>query len=203
MAPRWSKIGEEHGTGRIILLAGLRYPTDRPMFAPAVEAAKARGMGITRVEFRFADDPAFMGASDEVRFEAIAEEGRELASVLGGTPAVLVGKSLGTMIMGAMIGRVHPATRWVWFTPSLNETPLLDQMRACTGPSLSVIGGADGSTPITRGANYLALPRMTHLEFAGFSHSWTHPEGAKAEARSLKEIGRTLDQWLDATGAHT
>jgi len=203
MALRWSKISEGPGTGRMILLAGLRYPTDRPMFAPAVEAAKARGMGITRVEFGFADDPAFMGASDEAQFEAIGEEGRELATALVDAPVVLVGKSLGTMIMGAMIGRMHPATRWVWLTPALKETPLLAQMKACAGPSLSVIGGADGSTPITRGAEYLALPGMTHLEFEGFNHVWTHPNGAEAEARSLKEIGRTLDQWLDTTDALT
>lgn len=203
MVLRWSKISEEPGTGRMVLLAGLRYPTDQPMFAPAVEAAKSRGIGITRVEFGFVDDPEFMGAPDEEQFAAIAEEGRELASVLGDAPAVLVGKSLGTMIMGAMIGRMHPQTRWVWFTPSLKDTPLLEQMSACAGASLSVIGSADGSTPITRGADYLAIPRMTHLEFAGFNHSWTHPEGAKEEARSLKEIGRVLGQWLDASGGLT
>ena len=169
MPLRWSKIRESGGSGRMILLSGLRYPTDRPMFGPAQEAAKKRGMGVTSVDFTFADDPDF------------------------------VGKSIGTLVMGAMVGRVEPRTRWVWLTPALKGTGLLEKMSACPGPSLSVIGGRDGSVGITRSNDYLSLPGMTHLEFEGFNHVWAHPRGAVEEGRSLVEIGRVLDRWLDET----
>ena len=53
MPMRWSKISEEVGEDRMILLSGLRYPTDRPMFAPALAAAHRRGMGVTRVDHLF------------------------------------------------------------------------------------------------------------------------------------------------------
>lgn len=122
-----------------------------------------------------------------------------MLEALGAGPFVLVGKSLGTMIMGAMVGRVDPRTRWVWLTPALNGTGLLAQMTVCHGPSLSIIGSEDGSVGSTRSDEYLSLPGMTHFEFAGFNHTWNHPEGAAVEERSLAEIGRIFDQWLDQT----
>ena len=199
MPLRWSKIRESGGSGRMILLSGLRYPTDRPMFGPAQEAAKKRGMGVTSVDFTFADDPDFVGKSDREQFALIEEEGRALVEALGAGPFVLVGKSIGTLVMGAMVGRVEPRTRWVWLTPALKGTGLLEKISACPGPSLSVIGGRDGSVDITRSNDYLSLPGMTHLEFEGFNHVWAHPRGAVEEGRSLVEIGRVLDRWLDET----
>lgn len=199
MALGWSKISEEPGTGRMVLLSGLRYPTEGPMFSPAVGAARKRGMGLVRVEFSFFEDSAFMTSPAEERLSLIAGEGRALVQALGKGPYVLVGKSLGTMIMGAMVGLVDPRTRWVWMTPALKDTGLLQPMAACAGPSLSVIGSEDGSVDITRSDEYLFLPGMTHLEFEGFNHTWNHPNGAEEEARSLAEIGRALDRWLDET----
>jgi hypothetical protein len=171
------------------------------MFAPAAAAARKRGMGLVRVEFSFFDDPAFIASPPEKQLSLIAGEGRALVEVLGKGPSVLVGKALGTTIMGAMVGLVDPRTRWVWMTPALKDTGLLERMLACAGPSLSLIGSEDGSVDITRSDKYLFLPGITHFEFEGFNHTWNHPSGADEEARSLAEIGRIFDHWLDGSAA--
>ncbi len=187
--------------GFAILLPGLNYSCRDPLLAGVSGALQQRGYRVWEVAFSYNDGLSFKALSDDARIAAIERDGRAiLKRVLEevGRPLVLVGKSLGTVSLGAMVGALPEKTRLIWLTPSLTGTRLLQRMRACSHEGLSVIGSEDVSTTITRGADYRSIAPLAHVEVPGMDHGWHHEGGEMATRKGLFTALAVIGNWLDA-----
>lgn len=174
-----------------VLLPGLRYDCTRPLLAGAGDLLAARGYGLMRVAFHFADDAGFMAADEATQIARIHAAGAGILDAAlrrGARDLVLVGKSLGTV---AMAGMCPPGqARHVWLTPSLIGTGLGPVVRARGG--FVLIGDRD---PALEAAEALRLlPGITLARIEGADHGWQGDDGRDVLIPALE----ALAAWLDA-----
>jgi hypothetical protein len=132
-----------------VLLPGLGYTLDMPLFYYAENFLIAQGWDVLRVEYGYSKRPEFQSlpeaewyrwllgdATAAYRAGLVQGEYKELA---------LIGKSLGTLAMGHLLTMQEPAlpTRAVWLTPLIGQERLQQQIVQYGGSSLFVIGTAD------------------------------------------------------------
>ncbi|WP_432254628.1 hypothetical protein [Limimaricola sp. AA108-03] len=192
------------GKGRdlAVVLPGLRYGCDRPLLRGTAALFERAGCDMARLAFDYAEDEAFMTAPDAEQFARIAADGRDIGAHLSAMRAYervwLIGKSLGTLSMGAALSAgigASERTRAVWLTPSLLGTPLLSWMRNWPGVGVAVLGTED---PSNRPELLEALgrqPGLTLRMVAGADHGFDHAEGRDAARRAIGEAIDTVEQW--------
>ena len=115
------------------------------------------------------------------------------------TRVTLVGKSLGTLAMGYLLTEYTrlPQGRCVWLTPLLRDDRLRAQMRRARGPSLFVIGTADGHYDPA----YLDEVRLASggesVVIQGADHSLEIEGDTVGSIRAVEQIVRAMQQFLD------
>jgi dienelactone hydrolase len=132
-----------------VLLPGLGYTLDMPLFYYAENLMLERGWDVLRVEYAYNNRPEFRALPKPERDRwLLADATAAWRAGLGQRPyerVVLIGKSLGTLAMGHLLTLPDPppTVGAVWLTPLLAEERLHQQIAANGGPSLFVIGTAD------------------------------------------------------------
>jgi fermentation-respiration switch protein FrsA (DUF1100 family) len=132
-----------------VLLPGLGYTLDMPLFYYAKNLLLERGWDVLRVEYAYHKRPEFQTLPKPERDRwLLADTTAAWRAGLGQRTyerVALVGKSLGTLAMGHLltIGELPPTVRAVWLTPLLAAERLRQQIQQYGGPSLFVIGTAD------------------------------------------------------------
>ena len=133
-----------------VLLPGMGYTCDMPLFYYAENLLTERGADVLRVEYAYGRRADFGELSDDEQLRWLLADATAAYRVGLGQRAyrdvTLVGKSLGTLAMGHLLtAEERPAgtTRAVWLTPLVREERLREQMGRCDGRSLVVIGTAD------------------------------------------------------------
>ena len=134
-----------------ILLPGMGYTCDMPLFFYAQNLLEERGADILRVEYDYGRRPDYQRFSDDEQRQCLFEDAD--AAYRAGTgqrayrTVTVIGKSLGTLAMGHLLTSFREerpaATRAVWLTPLLRDDALRAQMRAASARSLIAIGSAD------------------------------------------------------------
>ena len=132
-----------------VLLPGLGYTLDMPLFYYAENLLLERGWDVLRVEYAYNTRP---------EFQTLAKPERDRWLLADATAAwragldqrtyervVLIGKSLGTLAMGHLLTMADPPPNVgaVWLTPMLSVERLRQQISQYGGPSLFAIGTAD------------------------------------------------------------
>ena len=192
----------EGDAGLAVMLPGLNYSCQQPLLAGASELLQQRGFRVLELGFPYRDDEAFKALPDDERIAALERDGLALLKHILASPArslVLVGKSLGTILMGGMVREMPEKARLVWLTPSLTGTPLLQRMQACPNRGLSLIGSEDVSVAITREADYQAIGGLVHVEVPGMDHPWHHQDGEAATRKGLFVALAIMGNWLDSS----
>lgn len=141
------------GQRRTVLIPGLGYTVDMPVFYYLEQAAILASSDVVLLRPRWRSDPEFREISPLERGRWVADD---IAAVLeavasfapGATGGLtLIAKSLGTLGMAALIQSGHvsalPDTRTVWLTPLLRDEVTQQVLRATGIPSLIVVGTAD------------------------------------------------------------
>jgi len=132
-----------------VLMPGLGYTLDMPLFYYAENLLQQRGWDVLRVEYAYNTRPEFQTLPEQERDRwLLADTTAAWRAGLGQRTyerAVLIGKSLGTLAMGHLLtmGDLPPAVGAVWLTPLLTKERLRQQISRYGGPSLFVIGTAD------------------------------------------------------------
>ena len=170
-----------------ILLPGIGYTCDMPLFYYAQNLLVAAGADVLRVEYTYGRRSDFrdLPATEQLRWllaDATAAQRAGLAQ-RGYQDLTLIGKSLGTLAMGHLLTAQDvptAATRAVWLTSLLREERLREQVRRYAGRSLFAIGAADPHDDPT----YLAAMRTT-------------PGGAVV----VEGAGHGLDAWSDVVAS--
>ena len=132
-----------------VLLPGLGYTLDMPLFYYAENLLLERGWDVLRVEYAYNTRPEFQNLPKLERHQWLLADAT--AAWHAGLDrrtyerVVLLGKSLGTLAMGHLLTTADPPPNVgaVWLTPLLAEERLRQQIRQYAGPSLFVIGTAD------------------------------------------------------------
>jgi predicted alpha/beta-hydrolase family hydrolase len=132
-----------------VLLPGLGYTLDMPLFYYAEKLLLERGWDVLRVEYAYNTRPEFQTLPKPERDRWLLAD--TIAAWLAGRDqrtyerVVLIGKSLGTRAMGHLLTMADPPPNVgaIWLTPLLGEEQLRQQIQQYGGPSLFVIGTAD------------------------------------------------------------
>ena len=132
-----------------VLLPGLGYTLDMPLFYYAENLLVERGWDVLRVEYAYNKHPEFQTLPKPERDRwLLADATAAWRAGLGQRTyqrVVLIGKCLGTLAMGHLLTLADPppTVGAVWLTPLLAEERLRKQIRQYGGPSLFAIGTAD------------------------------------------------------------
>ncbi len=132
-----------------ILLPGLGYTCDMPLFYYAVKLLTAGGADLLAVEYAYNRRADFrdLPQSEQRRWllaDATAAYRAGLAQ-RAYEDVTLIGKSLGTLAMPHLLATADAfeSVRAVWFTPLLSEDSVRQQLLGGREPKLVVIGIAD------------------------------------------------------------
>ena len=112
----------------------------------------------------------------------------------------LIGKSLGTLTMGAVLsaGLCAPERTWaIWLTPSRLGTPLLSWMQDWPGTGLAVLGAEDPSSRPELREALGRQPGLTLRMVTGADHGFDHVEGPDAAQRAVAEAIDAVREWRE------
>lgn len=197
------------GRDLAVVLPGLRYGCERPLLRDVAEVFRDRGCDIARFKFRYSEEPDFLNADDEAQLAQIACDGRDIISGLMDPERYqriwIVGKSLGTISMGAALSEPifpHDCVRAVWLTPSLVGTPLLTQILAQSHKSIVVIGTDDPSFRSEFIAPLEATTNVAIHSVQGANHEFEHEDGANASDVAVSEAVQVISDWVESDRAN-
>src|SRR3954452_19250705 len=108
----------------VLLLPGLGYTLDMPLFFYIQMACLDSGFDVLRMESAYNRDPGFAAATNDEQVDWITTDARAaLHATLGHSKylaAIIIGKSLGTLAMPALLADPVTANQMVqsvWLTP--------------------------------------------------------------------------------------
>ncbi len=133
-----------------VLLPGLGYTCDMPLFYYAETMLLDAGADVLRIEYAYRHLPGYGDLSADERLGRLFADATAAVRAGLGQRAyrrvTLVGKSLGTMAMGAILGELTDhahEVRSVWLTPLFRDDDLRAGIRGHAGSSLVAIGTTD------------------------------------------------------------
>lgn len=131
-----------------IVLPGLGYTVHMPVLWYPRRLCLALGMDVLTVEYAYMERPEFSPWGAEQDEWLLADVRAAYGAALQGQPyddVVLIGKSLGTLGMGALIESedLLQHDRAIWLTPLIGRDLLRKQIRRWKGRSLFIIGTDD------------------------------------------------------------
>ncbi|MBT2569764.1 alpha/beta family hydrolase [Planococcus sp. ISL-110] len=140
-------LTEDYTKKLAIFLPGAGYTTKSPLFHFAEEIFQNKNYDVLRVNYQYTNK-AYDGFTMKELDEAILHDVRLVISeVLKGRDYqefYLIGKSLGTIAMGAEMNRTEfSEAKAVWVTPLLNREEVLNTMVNSKNPALCYIGDKD------------------------------------------------------------
>jgi hypothetical protein len=177
-----------------VLLPGLGYTLDMPLFFYIQMMCLDAGLDVLRVETAYNRDPSFAAATHDeqvawVTTDAVAAWHAALARTEY-LAAIIVGKSLGTLAMPGLFEERTARNltfHSVWLTPLLSQAIVRQEIRGLGGRALMVIGDADPYydpeilAQLERaGANVVVAP--------GADHGMNLPGDVVGSVRVLEEV---------------
>jgi pimeloyl-ACP methyl ester carboxylesterase len=183
-----------------VLLPGLGYTLDMPLFYYIQMMGLDAGIDVLRVETAYNRDPDFAAATDDEQVEWVTTDAKAAwHAALARTEylaAVIVGKSLGTLAMSGLLDERTARNltfHSVWLTPLLSETIVRQAIRWIGGRALVVIGDADPyyDPEILAQLNETGVQVVAIL---GADHGMNLPGDAVGSVRVLERVtAATLD----------
>jgi predicted alpha/beta-hydrolase family hydrolase len=186
-----------------VLLPGLGYTLDMPLFYYAEHLLLKQGWDVLRVEYAYHRHPEFGTLPQAEQRQWLLEDATAAFRIgVARQPyghVALVGKSLGTLAMGHLLtlpDRPDAAMRAVWLTPLLGVERLREQITRYGGPSLFVIGTAD---PHYDPAILDALQAATAgdaVVIVNADHGMDIPGDPAASVRGLEQVVAAMTRFI-------
>lgn len=185
-----------------VLLPGMGYTCDMPLFYYAETMLLDAGADVLRVEYAYGRRPDFRDRPEaEQRRWLFADATAALRAGLGQRSypeLTLVGKSLGTLAMGHVLTAASlPARTWaVWLTPLLRQAGFREQMRRHRGPALVAIGTADPHHDPTLLDEVRQATGAEVVVIADGDHSLDVPGDVAASIRAVEQVIGAMQAFL-------
>jgi predicted alpha/beta-hydrolase family hydrolase len=185
-----------------VLLPGVGYTLDMPLFYSGEVRLLERGWDVLRVEYAYNKRPEFLNLPGPERNQwLLTDTTAAWHAGLGQRTyerVVLIGKSLGTLAMGHLLTMADPPPTIgaVWLTPLLTKERLRQQIQQYGGPSLFVIGTADPQfDPVLLEKMQVAtVGEAVIVKNAG--HGMDIPGDPIASVRALERVVEALSRFL-------
>lgn len=182
-----------------ILLPGLGYTTDAPLFHYAKKVFLARSFDVLEIDYRY-DSEAYRDFSKEEVVEAIQLDVKmvidEVLSRDSYDDFYIIGKSLGTLAMASELKRPDfKFAKAIWLTPLLQREDVYFAMATCHHTSLFFMGDKD---PYFVEAAFKQLkhnPNFTFHLIPGVDHSLEHANQVNDSIDVLKKVVNELDDF--------
>ncbi len=173
-ALKW-RIPQDAGAVAALILPGLRYTPDKPLLYYTAQALAQRGVAVAAAWLDYSQ-PAFQEAEPQTRLQWLLADAEAALQAVRRRPGVkqvlLVGKSIGTLTMGALwgVGGLADMAASIWFTPLLAFPAVQKAARHADRPALFVASAADPAhnaegwqaVEANPNAQSLLLPRGDH-----------------------------------------
>lgn len=192
-----------------VLLPGMGYTCDMPLFYYAESLLLHTGADVLRVEYAYNRRPGFRELpQDEQRRWLLADATAGFRAALGQRPyreVTLIGKSLGTLAMGHLLAEFPGrGVRAVWLTPLLREDGLREQMRLHGGPALLATGTADPFyEPLSLDEVREAIEGEGQVVLIeGADHGLDIPGDPIASVKAVEQVVAALQAFLGTGGLH-
>jgi hypothetical protein len=185
-----------------VILPGYGYNADMPLLYYAGLIAIDQGMDLMQVETAYNRRPEFSRLSDPDRtawLDADADAAFDAALAQRAYKRlVLIGKSLGTMAMGHLLGRYPSlsASRWVWLTPVLNDPRLVDQIQRHRPTSFFAIGTKDRYYDEDALFKLVKATQGKLTVIPGADHGLEIPGNIPASVQALEQVMVELETFL-------
>ncbi len=159
-----------------LVLPGLRYTPDKPLLYYTTQALTQHGIAVAAAWVDYTVDE-FQRAEPQTRLEwllADAEAALRAIRRRGGVKSVvLVGKSIGTLTMGALwgMGSLPDLAATIWFTPLLAFPAVQKAARNLHTPALFIASEQDPSHNPEGWKNILANPNAEGILLPRGDHS--------------------------------
>jgi len=186
-----------------VILPGFGYTADAPLLFYAREVAWKAGYDVLTVDYRYGEDAEFLGCSEQEQerwFGAdVAAVHAELRKRTGHGNLLLIGKSLGTTAMLALLGLGLPARslRLVWLTPGISAGGICDYLRRTEHPSLYIAGTADEYYRGEAVELFRRNPRVRTLAVPNADHSLALADDLLGSIGLLQLAVKELGSFLD------
>lgn len=177
-----------------IILPGLRYNVDMPILYYATGILLEAGHSVLGVDTRYSVNEEFMSVSSQERTNWMFKDAEAIYNSIqrleGYNLSVIVGKSLGTILMSYMVQRYPDIQecKTLWLTPLLHHDMVVDQMIAHKGKSLVVIGTADSIYNDDKISRLVEEGKCEVLAIPRGNHSLDVPGGVLASMEQLTSV---------------
>ncbi len=182
------------------ILPGLRFSADRAELHYPARVLMDGGADVLKVEYNYplTDYP---NCSDAEQHKWVTEDvfaACEAAfSKRGYERITLIGKSLGTLGMGQLLGDSRfAAARCVWLTPVLTVEPLIKRIEQVKPKSFFIIGTADHYYKPDILRRVVEATHGRQLVVEGMNHGLEIPGGAVNAMELLKRLVREMEDFL-------
>ena len=196
-----ARLIRRSGRELAILLPGLNYTVENPLFYYIGQLLHERDVDALLVDFTYNRDDPFLNAPDDEHLGRLRTDGQaiiDFARKLGDYDRItIIGKSLGTISMGWAINDLSDA-RLVWLTPSLGGTGLRAQMLGRPNPAFCLIGTRDPAYSDVL-VEELTADGIAVAVIDGADHGISHADGTVASIALVQEAIKKLVLWMDAT----
>lgn len=200
---RNSLLKQKKGPGPLsVILPGLRYNVDMPILYHATGILLEAGHSVLSVDTRYSRIPEFMTASNQERADWMFKDAEAIYNATQGLDgyslSVLVGKSLGTILMSYLVQHYQDIQecRALWLTPLLQQNWVMDQMVAHKGKSLVVIGTADSNYDDGKVARLVEEGKCEVMGVPHGNHSLDIPGGVLASMAQLTSIMKSFKDFI-------
>jgi len=191
--------GEPKRQPLALIFPGLRYSPARPLLHYTRKLLRFRGWAVVETWYAY-DTPDFLEASEAERLDRVAADARMVWDWARrqGAVRLLVGKSIGTLAIAALLRGRAPAggAAKVWLTPLLRQDDVLEAIREDAAPGLVVVGGADQATPPEL-AERLERPGLHTLVLKGANHGLEVDDPLRT-LELMRDYLEALDAFLEA-----
>ncbi len=195
------QIGESRALA--VLLPGLNYSCDNPLLYYTTNICIAHSIDVLQLwanynaaEFQSLSEP------DQLHWlvgdaAALIAAGRAQRSY---TRLILVGKSIGTLTLGALLGDTdaYQDPHAIWFTPLIRFPVVVRGMLRSSKNSLFLAGSADRSFNTNLLGNTRHFLFHQHLIIDGADHSLQIPGDLSRSLDVMKQIVATIETFINS-----
>lgn len=193
--------GKEGSRSLAILLPGAGYSVQAPLFHYATGVFLHRNIDVLQVNYQY-NDPFYDSFTMEEIKHAIIHDVRKVIDQAISTDDYntffLVGKSLGTIVMGSELKRdIFHSAKAIWLTPLLQRQDVSDAMITCTNKSICFIGDADPCYKEDRFKEVEGNPLFTARLIPDVDHALQYRDDILGSIDVIKNVIATIEQWVD------
>ena len=182
-----------------VVLPGAGYTAQAPLLHYATDIYLHKGYDVLKINDRYNDEFydkfTMKELSDAIRFDVA----NVIDQVTAGSPYeefCLVGKSLGTIAMAALLERpMFRVAKAVWLTPLIKRPDVLEAMRVMPNPALGFIGDEDPVYDAERCFQIKSNPQLDLRVVPGTEHSLEIPGNPLASIDVLKGIMTEIEKF--------